>query len=107
MSTTAKKRPKTVPASPKMRKFIVRIEGEIEIEVADELLKSCNTDEWREQMMAFTRDEEFVEHIAYNMVMNGLKLESIDGYADQPPERVKVTSGYAWDWLQGAEEVKS
>ena len=88
---------KSEPA-PKMRKFIVNFEGYVEIEVDDALLKSCNTDEWRESMMPFERDEEFVEHIAYNTVINGLRLEQIDGYADQPEERVKIDwSVHNWE----------
>ncbi len=95
-------------AAPTMRRFRVSFEGEIEIEVADELLKSCNTDEWRETMFNLTRDEEFVEHIAYNMVLNDLKLENIDGYADQPKERVIVSRGpLAVDWTIEAEEIKT
>ena len=86
-----------------MRKFRVRFEGEVEIEVADELLKACNTDEWRDSMFQYTRDEQFVEHIAYNMVLNELKLESVDGFADQSKERVKLES---WpDWNVEAEEI--
>jgi hypothetical protein len=90
----------------KMRKFRVRFEGEVEIEVADELLKSCNTDEWRASMFPFKRDEQFVEHIAYNMVLNDLKLGSIDGYADQPERFVAVMRGpLAADWDTEAEEI--
>lgn len=90
-----------------MRKFRVRFEGEVEIEVADELLKSCNTDEWRKTMFHLTRDEQFVEHIAYNMVLNDLKLHSIDGYADQPERYVVVSHGpLAADWEIEAEEIK-
>ena len=88
-----------------MRKFRVRFETEVEIEVSDELLKSCNTDEWRSQMHHYTRDEEFVEHIAYNMVINGTKLESIDGYADQPKERVQMSRGSP-EWDVEATEIK-
>jgi len=96
---------KSSPA-PTMRKFRVRFEGEIELEVADELLKSCNTDEWREQMMPFKRDEEFVEHIAYNTVINNLRLEQIDGYADQPEERVRLVDVRQPHWEIEAEEVR-
>ena len=90
----------------KMRKFTVRFEGEVEIEVDDALLKSCNTDQWREQITRFTRDEQFVAHIAYNMVMNNLRLEEIDGYADQPEDRVNLVSGNPQDWEIEATEVK-
>lgn len=85
------------------RKFLVHFEGSAELEIDDELLKSCNTDEWRQQMLQFTRDEQFVEHIAYNMVLNNLDLIQIDGYADQPKERAKVLR--VPDWEVEAEEI--
>ena len=88
-----------------MRKFRVRFETEVEIEVDDALLKSCNTDEWRSQMFPYKRDEEFVEHIAYNMVINETRLESIDGYADQPKERVRIED-IRPEWDIEATEIK-
>jgi hypothetical protein len=88
-----------------MRKFRVRFEAEIEFEVADELLKSCNTDEWRSQMFPFKRDDQFVAHIAQNMVINQIGLGSIDGYADQPKERVAWKDLGLQDWDVEAVEV--
>lgn len=89
----------------KMRKFVVHFEADVEIEVDDALLKSCNTDEWRESMMHYTTDEQFVEHIAYNMVVNNLPLHSIDGYADQPEERVALQER-APEWEMDVSEVE-
>lgn len=86
------------------RKFRVRFEAEVEFTVDDALLKSCNTDEWRAQMHNFTRDEEFVEHIAFNTIINKTKLESIDGYADQPKGRIRFDRMPAWDI--SAREIK-
>lgn len=90
----------------KMRKFRVHFEGDVEIEVAEELFRSCNTDEWRSEMLPYTRDEQFVEHIVYNMVLNDLKLNQIDGYSDQPRTRVVISRGpLAADWDIEAHEI--
>ena len=81
----------------KMRKFLVSFHGTAEIQISDDLLRTCNTDEWRAQIVKFTTVEEFAQHIAYNMILNDLQLESIDGYADQPKERVKIIRVPDWD----------
>ena len=100
------KRKRRSSPEPVFRKFRVQFEGEIEITISDALLKSCNTDEWRAQMYPFTRDEQFVEHIAYNM-MNGTRLRNIDGYANQPEERVQMERfGAMSDWNIEAVELK-
>lgn len=106
MKPRNKKKPVPPAVKGTMRKFRVRLEGEMEIEVADELLKSCNTDEWRAQMFQLKRDEEFVEHIAGNMIVNGLQLHSIDGYADQPKGYVKLGAPWLSDWAIDVKEIK-
>jgi len=57
-------------------------------------------------MMPYTCDEQFVEHIAMNMVLNRLELGSIDGYADQPKDRVRWEDRGLQDWDVEAVEVK-
>lgn len=90
-----------------MRKFRVRFETEVEIEIDDKLLKSCNTDEWRAEMLPYTRDEQFAEHIAFNMGINRIQLRSIDGYADQPAGSVVMPSTRSrFDWEVEATEIK-
>lgn len=93
-------------ARAKMRKFRVRLATEIEVEVSDALLRSCNTDEWRASMFRYTRDEQFVEHIAGNMVINNLSLHSIDGYADQSEKRVRLRRPWLGEWDVEAEELQ-
>jgi hypothetical protein len=67
------------------RRFIVTMS--VEIEIAPALLKSVLTDEWRKVMFPFYTAEEVAAHLAFNMVQ-GTQLGNIDGYADQPSDRV-------------------
>lgn len=61
----------------------------VEIEVDDKLFKSVLTDEWRKVMYPFHTREEVAGHLAYNL-MRDVPLTSMDGFANQKPERARL-----------------
>lgn len=61
-----------------------------EIEVDDALLKSVDTDEWRDNFYHLTTAEEVAAHLAYNLI-RGASLASLDGFADQPEDAAEIT----------------
>ncbi|HMI84844.1 MAG TPA: hypothetical protein VK550_12175 [Polyangiaceae bacterium] len=78
---------KLAKASARRRKFVVYVS--VEVEIDQRLLDSVLTDEWRAQMFPFYKPEEVASHLVFNLIQ-GTPLTSIDGYADQDPERVKM-----------------
>ncbi len=91
---TQSNRKRSVPAKvapPKYRRFRVRIEREVEIDISEDVLRATASQEWVESIGGFGKDPlKVAEHLAHNFVTNGLRLQSIDGYADQPDEAAKV-----------------
>lgn len=81
---------------PSKRMFVVDFEGSVTIELDERVIAAVH-DEWRAQMYSLYTPEEIAEHIAYNMVKNGLRLESIDGWADQPNDRARIVDEPGWD----------
>ncbi len=62
----------------------IHFEGSIEL---DNEVISAVTDEWREHFYpSLTTPQRVAEHIAYNMIVNDLKLSGIDGFANLPDE---------------------
>jgi hypothetical protein len=64
-----------------MRKFWVTFAAEVS--VSDAVIKKASTKAWQKQMFPVSGPESIAEHIAYNMVKNGLALTAIDGFADR------------------------
>lgn len=83
-------------AKPKLVKFLVRFESEMELTLDQRVIDAVN-DEWREQMYPLHTPEQIAEHIAYNMVVNDLQLTSMDGFADQKNEYAEIQGEYDWD----------
>jgi hypothetical protein len=78
------------PPKPVMREYEVRMLVTLKIKVDQRLFDSVLTDEWRAQMYPFHTNEDVVKHLAFNMV-HGRNLQSLDGFADQPYERVATS----------------
>lgn len=56
------------------------------IELDDEVVLAVN-DDWRETFYpSITTPQKVAEHIAFNMIVNDLKLSGIDGFANLPDE---------------------
>jgi hypothetical protein len=56
----------------------------------DQAVIDAVDDNWREMFYDIHTPEEIAAHIAYNMVINNLKLSQLDGWADQPNSNAKI-----------------
>lgn len=62
----------------------IHFEGSIEVD--DEVIQAVD-DDWRYTFYSsLTTPQRIVEHIAFNMIVNDLKLSQIDGFANLPDE---------------------
>lgn len=78
----------TANPRPPRRKFLVGLA--VEVEVDQRLLDDVLTDEWRAQFYPDIRAPgDVAEHLAFNLVQ-GRRLSSLDGFADQSDERARV-----------------
>ena len=73
-----------------IRKFKVRIETEVEINVDESVINQVN-DDWRE-MFYYDIDTpcKVVEHLAYNIILFDRKLSDLDGFANLPNTAVMI-----------------
>lgn len=71
----------------KPRLFYVRLD--VEIEIDDPLLTSALTTEWRQRHYHLLTPGAVAAHLAYNLVQ-GRRLRTLDGFADQPPEAARI-----------------
>ena len=69
------------------RRFLVPIYVEIAIE--ERLLTDVLTDEWRHNFYPLAAAPEVASHLAYNLIQ-GRRLQSLDGFADQPEEAARI-----------------
>jgi hypothetical protein len=74
---------------PVLRKFVVRID--VEIEVDQRVLDAVLTDAWRERFYRLWTPGDVAGHLAYNLTQ-GAALSGLDGFADQPDDRACVLS---------------
>lgn len=66
----------------------IHFEGGIEL---DDKVMSAVDDNWREVFYpSLTTPQKIAEHIAFNMIVNDLKLSGIDGFADLSDEMVRL-----------------
>ena len=56
----------------------------------DQAVIDAVDDSWREMLYPLHTPEQIARHIAYNMVINRLKLSDLDGWADQPSSNAKI-----------------
>jgi len=76
-----------VPANPRKRQFWVRMD--VLIELDERLLSDVLTEEWRNQFYPLASAETIASHLAFNLIQDR-PLGSLDGFADQDPERVEL-----------------
>lgn len=76
-----------VPGS--FRVFRVNIEMSVEVSIDQRLVDEVMTDDWRSSFYSFAQASDLAGHLAFNLVQ-GRSLQSLDGFADQPGERVSV-----------------
>jgi len=71
----------------KGRKFVVSLCVEVEIEQA--VFDAVLTDEWRSQFYPFHTPADVAGNLAFCLAQ-GMSLSSLDGYADQDKESVRI-----------------
>lgn len=70
-------------------KFKGQVIWDVDIEIADDLIKGVLTDEWRSHFYPLKTPEDVAAHLAFNLVQ-GRTLESLDGFADRPNTDAKL-----------------
>ncbi len=65
----------------------IHFDGTIEL---DEKVILAVDDEWRKTFYPITTPQKIAEHIAYNMIVNDLKLSSMDGFANLSDEMARL-----------------
>ncbi len=79
--------PKPAPDEPRIRRFSVRFD--VEIDVDQRLIDAATDVEWRETFYDLQTSEDVAGHLAYNLVQ-GSRLTSLDGFADQADDMAKI-----------------
>ena len=77
------------------RKFSVTLSKTVEIVVDDQVLRQGLRDD-NPVLGKGASERDVVEHLAFNLVGNGLRLSQIDGYANMPDDAVKIPA-VEWD----------
>ncbi len=70
-------------APSRKRRFLAPIL--VEVEIDERLLTDVLTDEWRQNFYPLITAADVAGHLAYNLIQ-GRRLQSLDGFADQPEE---------------------
>jgi hypothetical protein len=82
-----------------MRKFRVEFEDGKEIILfLNERVIDVVDDEWRSLLYDLKTPEDIAAHVAYNLVINRISLNKMDGWADQPKENA------SFDWVSYGEK---
>jgi len=77
------------------RQFRITLEGEAVLELDDAVIEAVD-DEWRSHFYRLHSASSIAEHIAYNLIINHVSLNDLDGWADQPDERAFVLVDPDW-----------
>jgi hypothetical protein len=80
----------TVQAAPShMRKFTVRVEMDLEVEVSRRLIDEVLSPEWQGRFYSLDGAADVVEHLVFN-VLHGRALRTLDGFANQPEDSLRI-----------------
>jgi hypothetical protein len=78
------------------RRFKVTYLVEGVIDIDDAVIAAGLSTDFRKMFYTLDDEHEVVDHVAYNFIRNGVRdLQSLDGFADQPKDSVKLVSE---DW---------
>lgn len=77
------------------QKFELEFRGTATIELDDAVINAVD-DEWRKSLYDLNTPEEIARHVGFNMVVNGLRLSSVDGWADQDDSNARALT-LDWD----------
>ena len=78
------------------KRYVVEFTADAKIEVDNSVIERALTQEWRETYYEFDTPEKVVEHIAYNMAINHLRLSQLDGFADLKDDLAVMSDGPNW-----------
>jgi hypothetical protein len=87
------------------RYFRVTFDKTVDLELDDAVISVVDT-EWRTQLYDLKTPEQIAEHIAYNLLINNLKLSQQEGWADQPDSNAKII-GETLGWNAEVTEVST
>jgi hypothetical protein len=88
------------------RIFDLEFHGIASIELDDAVINAVDAD-WRTSLYDLHGAEEIARHIGYNVVINGLHLSSMDGWADQDNANARIVGPVEWDTLVFERKVES
>lgn len=60
-----------------------------EVEIDDEVIAAVDHD-WRKNFYRLETAEDIVEHVAFNLLVNGANLSQLDGWADKSDDMAMV-----------------
>ena len=73
------------------RKFHINLVIDCDIILDEEVINRVD-DEWRSQFYHLTSAHDIAGHIAYNLVVNNLRLSQLDGWADMKDLQAVIIS---------------
>lgn len=71
------------------KKYTIEIEIPTKLtltdEAPDDVITRCFTKEWQDHMFTLATEDEVMDHLAYNLIENGVEdISRLDGWADIP-----------------------
>lgn len=78
-----------MPKNPERKEFRVKLTCYVTLRISPTVLAGVD-DGWRQTYYQLHSDEDVAQHIAYNMVVNDLSLQQIDGFADRKEREAEV-----------------
>jgi len=88
--------------APKRRTFQVIVTCRVELELDQSVIDAVD-DSWRKQFVDIRTPEEIASHIGTAMAREGIRLDFVDGFADQSPDGARISDE---EWEAEATEYK-
>lgn len=77
------------------RLFNIELHSAVTVELDDAVINAVDGD-WRSSLYNLHTAEEIAGHVGYNLVVNGVGLSSMDGWADQNDDNARLLSSVHW-----------
>lgn len=77
------------------RTFDIELHGTATVEIDDAVIAAVD-DDWRSSLYNLHTPEEIAQHIAFNLIVNGIHLSSMDGWADQDNSKARTVGTTDW-----------
>lgn len=78
------------------RTFDIELHGTATVVIDDAVIAAVD-DDWRSSLYNLHTPEEIARHIAYNLIVNGIHLSSMDGWADQDNSKARTEGVTQWE----------